>query len=178
MKNLPHLLFRLDTNPPVPTATTAKANPLDSIEIDGNFKSIYNSLQSIPDILSSGDIVAGTALNNLVDHKGMIQYVDKEIASINIPVNNLSTNGYQYLAGGLIIQWGSYTEWDEAERTYDFPIEFPTAALNITCGNNNPRYMSYATIINKKSFKVASRDLDPGTADSGGAIYSYFAIGY
>ena len=47
--------------------------------------------------------------------------------------NNLSTNGYQMLAGGMIIQWGTgLTGTTTPAATVTFPIAFPTACLSVT----------------------------------------------
>ena len=45
-----------------------------------------------------------------------------------------SVNGYQYLPGGLILQWGNTTSLNQAGDIEEilFPIEFPHACLNVT----------------------------------------------
>lgn len=46
-------------------------------------------------------------------------------------MQSLTTNGYQKLPGGLILQWGFI---DTITRTVNFPIPFPTACLVATSG--------------------------------------------
>ena len=43
---------------------------------------------------------------------------------------NLSGNGYQKLPGGLIMQWGSFTQ-SSSVTGVSFPIAFPNACLNV-----------------------------------------------
>jgi len=54
---------------------------------------------------------------------------------------SLTTNGYQKLPGGLILQWGRYVgTLDDTNTTINLPIPFPNALLNVTCspyGNSN-----------------------------------------
>lgn len=47
-----------------------------------------------------------------------------------------TTNGYQKLPGGLIIQWGL----GNSESTVTFPIAFPNACLNVTLGGKGGYY--------------------------------------
>ena len=50
----------------------------------------------------------------------------------------LSTNGYQKLPGGLIIQWG----YNPSNSTVTFPVAFPTAAFFVgaTMSFNSNKY--------------------------------------
>ena len=58
----------------------------------------------------------------------------------------LSTNGYQKLPGGLILQWGTDTADHMASSsggtttpvTTTFPVAFPTACLNVSMTTRNP----------------------------------------
>ena len=55
--------------------------------------------------------------------------------------NNLSTNGYQKLPSGLIIQWGTtglVTQYHNSQITITFPISFPNVVLSIQCDSNDP----------------------------------------
>ena len=55
---------------------------------------------------------------------------DRVIAPARFGDQSLSTNGYQVLPGGLVIQWGTY-EGPDTVATVSFPINFPNACLNI-----------------------------------------------
>jgi len=51
--------------------------------------------------------------------------------------SSIGTNGYQKLAGGLILQWGTAgTISGGASVAITFPIAFPTAALTFVANNN------------------------------------------
>lgn len=92
MKNLPHLLYRLDAYANMPTVTSVKGKPLTSLEIDGNFRSVYKSLESIPDIVTNQNIDDGADLDDLVDHKAMVYYVDKEISDVTAYIDSKINN--------------------------------------------------------------------------------------
>jgi hypothetical protein len=42
-----------------------------------------------------------------------------------------TSEGYQYFAGGVLIQWGRFNNRIGTSVTITFPISFPTAALNL-----------------------------------------------
>jgi hypothetical protein len=91
-----------------------------------------------------------------------------------------SSNGYQKLPGGVILQWGSDTsDFSEGEsRTYTFPVEFPSlcATVQLTVfgstsasGDNGPFALSTK---NTTTFTAQS---DSQATLSG---LTWFAIGY
>lgn len=96
MINTPKLLYRIDQYAPIPTLDSVKSKPLTSLEIDGNFRSIIKGFQSIPDIVTNQNIDDGTDLDDLVDHKAMLYYVDNEISNITSyidgQINDLSNS--------------------------------------------------------------------------------------
>ena len=49
-----NIIYRNSTNPTVPSSTIAKGTPLTSNEIDGNFKSIQNTLDHAVIVNSNG----------------------------------------------------------------------------------------------------------------------------
>jgi len=49
--------------------------------------------------------------------------------------SSLSTNGYQKLPSGLIIQWGTFTTSSGGYTNLTFPIAFPNALLSITAND-------------------------------------------
>ena len=73
----PNILYRISDTPDVPTSTSTKGTPLTSREIDGNFKSLQQSIQTVSTGVSTTSIDAGTELETLVDHAGLRYYVNK-----------------------------------------------------------------------------------------------------
>lgn len=66
---------------------------------------------------------------------------------------SLSTNGYQKLSNGLIIQWGRSSA--SGGRTISFPIAFPNACLNVTASAYEYRVYRYGVAtwsLSKTSF--------------------------
>jgi hypothetical protein len=60
------------------------------------------------------------------------------VATNNDFTNSKTTNGYQKLPSGLIIQWGtSASVGDGSYATVTFPIAFPTACLNASATNSS-----------------------------------------
>lgn len=50
-----------------------------------------------------------------------------------------STNGYIWIAGGILLQWGEdTTAIGETTRTITFPTGFPNACLNVSLTGRNP----------------------------------------
>ena len=87
---------------------------------------------------------------------------------------NLSANGYQKLASGLIIQWGTYTP-AAADTIYDvtLPIAFPTSAVNLVVGSNN----SGTTATQGQGYFVSLSEIGI-CGDTASVPLSYIAIGY
>jgi hypothetical protein len=86
---------------------------------------------------------------------------------------SLSGNGYQKLPGGLIMQWGTFSQTG-ASTTVSFPISFPNACLNVqqTCANN-----ASVSAPGSGSLTTTGFDSIRDAAVGNSAIY-YFAIGY
>jgi hypothetical protein len=91
-----------------------------------------------------------------------------------------TSNGYQKLPGGLILQWGSdTTDFDEGEsRTYTFPVEFPTSCATVqltifgsvsASGDNGPFALS------SKNTTTFTAQSDSESTLSG---LTWFAVGY
>jgi hypothetical protein len=61
----------------------------------------------------------------------MVAYVASQIPVIDFTAVK-STNGYQKLPGGLILQWGQYASSINSETTIaiSFPLAFPNTCLN------------------------------------------------
>lgn len=77
----------------------------------------------------------------------------------------LSSNGYQKLPGGLILQWGSIIS-GTTPSTFTFPIAFPTAVLNVVVSAAAPSTIGSASLTGI-----------PVTTTSNGIGVYVFAIG-
>jgi len=98
-----------------------------------------------------------------------------------------TTNGYQQLPGGIIMQWGfnntGYASGDTAQ-TYTFPVPFPTACLNVSCTLSNPTQASTKgqCILEIINFNATTLNfyVDYGGAGVNNGIWGFywFAIGY
>ena len=93
---------------------------------------------------------------------------------------NMSTNGYQKLPSGLIIQWGGATFHETTGATGEditLPIAFPNAFLRVT--GTDGGYGANAigiTIIGKSQFRVWGRVVSSGAFSDTG--FHWVAIGY
>lgn len=93
----------------------------------------------------------------------------------------LSTNGYQKLPGGLIIQWG-LLNGTTGEASGSYPIAFPGEILQVvaTMGDKTAGKTDGITLfavnvgINKSTLTVNPR----GTDGQGVTTVRYIAIGY
>ena len=91
-------------------------------------------------------------------------------------LNSLETNGYQKLPGGMIMQWGQTpAEVSAGVFTYNFPIPFPNACLNIisqtavAITSDTDNQSNGTEIVNKTQFSI--------TVDNNRSCF-WFAIGY
>jgi hypothetical protein len=82
---------------------------------------------------SGGDAIV--AVGNVSTNGNIVATGNLQVGSLRIGptdfANNFSTNGYQQLPGGLIIQWGTDIV-TTSNHNVNFPIAFPNAALSIT----------------------------------------------
>lgn len=92
--------------------------------------------------------------------------------------SSLSTNGYQVLPSGLIMQWGKTTlntGTPSGSRIVSFPIPFPNSCLNVSA--------TYAAQMDRDGDSIWVSDLTPTTfnirqqGDSSRHSY-WFAVGY
>jgi hypothetical protein len=87
--------------------------------------------------------------------------------------HSFNTNGYQKLASGLIIQWGS---WSVVPGTVYFPTSFPNVCLSVSFnGSGSSGFYGYALSaynITKTTFNIAPSFVGQAVTNS------WFAIGY
>lgn len=97
---------------------------------------------------------------------------------------SLSTNGYQKLPGGLIIQWGTSAAFTnnttEDSVSVTLPIAFPTAALNaVVCNSGSVAFDAVATVTSITTTTLTiSKNVISITSLIGTLNARWIAIGY
>lgn len=98
-----------------------------------------------------------------------------------------STNGYQKLPSGLIVQWGTSSSASSNPTSVTFPIAFPTACLNVNVGsfNSTPNVQAYSVLnslttsgFTWSGFTAPSGQGPVGVSSSGQVASYWIAIGY
>jgi hypothetical protein len=97
-------------------------------------------------------------------------------------VTSLSSNGYQIMPGGLIMQWGSTisSAAGDANYTLNFPIPFPTACLRAFASITNSSTTNddiFGRVISYSTTQITVRSEAAGV-NSGTRSVEYLAIGY
>lgn len=138
------------------------------------------------DIKSDGAAAISTALTNL----GLGDAAKKNVGtgSGQIPDmssfgNQLADSGYQYLPGGLILQW-AITKTIKSPETVSFPIAFPTMALCVVAtdqsvGGTGQGFALTAQNFTRTNFQLRAYQTGTNAESSIGAGgFNYFAVGY
>jgi hypothetical protein len=90
-----------------------------------------------------------------------------------------ATSGYQKLAGGVYIQWGSLTVTNNVQTTITFPIAFPSACTSVQF---NCRSTDGSSIFfwDMRSLSASSTSVYTGRPSGGSSTLTlyYFAVGY
>ncbi|BCB26486.1 hypothetical protein SKTS_13720 [Sulfurimicrobium lacus] len=134
--------------------------------------------------LPAGGIVTATYIASaasfyitaMVQSQGDARYAT--LAQFTGANQSLSSNGYQKLPGGLIIQWGSYPA-GAATGTITFPITFPNACLTCQATDNNnvaTQVASIATLTTASNFAFAAAQGASAYASVG--TFNWLAVGY
>lgn len=155
-------------------------------KINGNFAALSAAVcdlsANIPD--SSVNVVDSPTID--LDWNASTRTLSASISSINSfftgTNQGLTTNGYQKLPGGLIIQWGVSMVAYGTVFTGSFPVAFPTNVLNMTstsAPNIPPQTTALIFVQNTPSslstFKIVSYHINLSTGSN--AVY-WLAIGY
>ena len=93
---------------------------------------------------------------------------------------SLSSNGYQKLPSGLIIQWGiSNIGYDENPYLITFPISYPNAAFNVTAVGGYAAAVNGSIGLSVKSLSSNGFHIfgDPNNDHATGPLY-WQSIGY
>jgi hypothetical protein len=101
----------------------------ERLQIQNGTPAISDMEEGVP-VLS---YVAKTGLTEFVRHKNNLhkKVLDKADDIVGSTSESFADDGYVKLDNGLIMQWGQETVSATTE-TVTFPIEFPTACLNVT----------------------------------------------
>jgi hypothetical protein len=90
-----------------------------------------------------------------------------------------AASGYQKLAGGVYIQWGSLTVTNNTQTTITFPIAFPSACTSVQF---NCRSTDGSSIFfwDMRSLSASSTSVYTGRPSGGSSTLTlyYFAVGY
>jgi hypothetical protein len=130
---------------------------------------------------SGGDAIV--AVGNVSTNGNIVATGNLQVGSLRIGqtdfANNVSTNGYQQLPGGIIIQWGTDVV-TTSNHNVNFPIVFPNAALSVTVSgqasgiNFIPYNFNLTTSGYQQGFYSNSGSSGSATAWDG----KFIAIGY
>ncbi|MHC1797086.1 hypothetical protein LC176_26005, partial [Escherichia coli] len=133
-------------------------------------------------------ILGKTSTQGVLDYLGLKEAAKRDVGTgtnqlpdMSAFTKLLSTNGYQKLPGGLIIQWG-LLNGTTAEASGSYPIAFPGAILQVvaTMGDKTAGKTDGITLfavnvgINKSTLTVNPQ----GTDGQGVTTVRYIAIGY
>jgi hypothetical protein len=126
----------------------------------------------------AGNMVAPSTSGNVLASNGTT-WGSSALSSLAVFDKSLSSNGYQKLPGGLIMQWCVGTaSSSETGQTVNFPITFPNATLTVQVSTFAPSQadrMIQVTSFNTSSATVFLNSI----GGAGGDVTPYvFAIGY
>lgn len=108
-------------------------------------------------------------VSNFTDIKNLIDTLND---------NQLASNGYQKLPGGLIFQWGQTGNIaDNGTLVVNFPIAFPNNALRVIGANFNPSTGNIG-IVNVQAISPTTATLRRFNGGANSAAAQWFAIGY
>jgi hypothetical protein len=122
--------------------------------------------------------VAPSTSGNVLTSNGTT-WTSSALSSLSVFDKSLTTNGYQKLPGGLIMQWCRGTaSSSETSQTVNFPITFPTATLAVQASTFAPSTAD--RMVQVTSFTTSSVTVFLNSiGGAGGDITPYiFAIGY
>lgn len=144
------------------TATT-RTMTMPNADVDlTNVRQATTSLTGFAELATDTEAFIGTDANRV-------------LTPSNFGVNSLATNGYQKLAGGLILQWGFYNTTVAGTSTATFPVAFPTACLNVTGESVFTGALAASSVIIAGSLTATNFQFYQGSTS---VDFYWFAIGY
>jgi hypothetical protein len=125
----------------------------------------------------AGNMVAPSTSGNVLASNGTT-WASSALSSLSVFDKSLSTNGYQKLPGGMIMQWMRQNSVNvSTPTTVNFPISFPTACLNVQITSVTNAATSFVpTITSFTTSGVTFRWERPSGGDNP-ADFFLFAIG-
>ena len=149
----------------------------DSLDtINNNFDNLGNAIVATVTATNSFNVVDSQSINLTFNN------TTRTLSADIVSVTSLSSNGYQIMPGGLILQWGTVDSinFDETNQgPFYFPTSFPTACVNVVTTISNSTSISGVWAANVNTLATDSfyifgdYDLTTGTAP----VY-WQAIGY
>lgn len=122
---------------------------------------------------SSITFIAPSTSDNVLASNGSL-WASTALSALGVFGKSLTSNGYQKLPGGIILQWGKYTTAvTNAATAITFPIAFPTACLQVNPGQNGTSYSQFApsaTSITTTGCSIYNNSI--------GQVVTWLAIGY
>lgn len=174
-------MFRIDT------ATAADALPAPAAAGTPGYFTGGDPIHGVPPTSISPDwlngiqeeLLAILTAAGIAEAKGTNNQVLTALQSLFVSSSgigqSLTTNGYQVLPGGLIIQWGR-----NSGGTYSFPIEFPHACFVVVAGNTDSQGSAvdntFAYPVSTAQFYIATKASNTGSIL--GFSSAWIAIGY
>jgi hypothetical protein len=142
-----------------------------STTASGNVTGYYSNLGTVA-LASSVETIAGTSTDRAVTPAGVDAVFD------NYFEGTKTSDGYQKLAGGLILQWGKQAGSISSGATTTFPIPFPNDVFSITATGLSAGSNLSGNPINIDSRYITTTNfvMDSDSAYVNGAYW--FAIGY
>ena len=165
------------------------------VESRGGMPSLNDRISSISekaDNVNDTILTLNREINNLKSSTNLLHdnvsdlITDVESIMVSHSDHNLSQNGYKYLPGGLLIQWGhsfykDLTKGQWIDKTINLPISFRTCftcIVTCSCNDRGGNRDLYAMKISNDESIIDSFDasIKSDTPSSWGGI-SWFAIG-
>ena len=164
---MPNIKYRITTTPEVPATTSAKGTPLTSVEIDGNFKSLSNAIDTTDTNVSSLEAV-------VQDHTDILANVEGNLNFTTLPTATTPVAGTDLI---LLRQGATNTKL----AVSDVRTEFATDAVTA----KNQAVAAKDAAVTAKTAAEAARDaaqlsagIYPDTASGVAAVAegAYFSI--
>jgi len=161
----------------------------------GKHNKITFPVQVLPIVIAVGDLALYSLYNATTTKNELNVYKANNAVYVNVPftASILSNSapiqngaGWSYLPSGLIIQWGKVSAGINGNlaisTTFNFPITFPTQALNIQISQDSHTFVerqifNAVQIDSQTQFTIRTFRSD-GFVGPTTAGYYYFAIGY